>query len=214
MIADVLIQSSLANTPPSPFRDALSDWIDTDGVAWVYILKAATAAILALLVEMRLNLPQPRTAMTMVFILMQLQSGMVLAKSFRRFCGTMVGLAVVLVLTAFFGQQPVEFLAATSVWIAICTAGAARNRNFRSYGILAMHIVLSLRAALSSTEQAIDSMWAIPALPRPPRDEHQRLQRILSHLHFIRTALPDLQSPFLAFADGSSSRNKGATNAA
>jgi hypothetical protein len=29
----------------------------------------------------------------------------------------------------------------------------------------------------------------------PPRDERHRLQRILSQLHFIRTALLDPQSP-------------------
>jgi hypothetical protein len=29
----------------------------------------------------------------------------------------------------------------------------------------------------------------------PPRDERHQLQRILSHLHFIRTALLDPQSP-------------------
>ncbi|WP_250533761.1 FUSC family protein [Caballeronia sp. AZ10_KS36] len=116
--------------------DALADWARTDGLAWVYILKAVLAALLALWIAMRLDMQQPRTAMTTVFVVMQPQSGMVLAKSFYRFCGTMVGLVVMLALIAVFAQQPVLFLSATALWVGICTAGAARNRNFRSYGFV------------------------------------------------------------------------------
>jgi uncharacterized membrane protein YccC len=85
---------------------------------------------------MRLDMQQPRTAMTTVFVVMQPQSGMVLAKSFYRFCGTMVGLVVMMILISLFSQQPVLFLSATALWVGICTAGAARNRNFRSYGFV------------------------------------------------------------------------------
>jgi uncharacterized membrane protein YccC len=123
-----------------PLRSQLSatlqDWVLTDGNAWVHIFKTVFAAILALLIAMRLDLPAPPTAMTTVFVLMQPQSGMVLAKSFYRFIATMLGLAVMLTITALFAQQPVLFLTATSVWVGICTTGAARNRNFRSYGFV------------------------------------------------------------------------------
>jgi uncharacterized membrane protein YccC len=118
------------------FAHALSDWARTDGLAWIYIFKTVLAAFLALWLAMRLDMQQPRTAMTTVFIVMQPQSGMVLAKSFYRFCGTMVGLVVMLALIALFAQQPVLFLSATALWVGICTAGAARNRNFRSYGFV------------------------------------------------------------------------------
>jgi uncharacterized membrane protein YccC len=91
---------------------------------------------LALWIAMRLDMQQPRTAMTTVFVVMQPQSGMVLAKSFYRFCGTMVGLVVMMILISLFSQQPVLFLSATALWVGICTAGAARNRNFRSYGFV------------------------------------------------------------------------------
>lgn len=129
-------------TPSSPsatlnHRFALiSDWARTDGHAWIYIVKSALAALLTLWIAMRLDLPQPRTAMTTVFVVMQPQSGMVLAKSFYRICGTLMGLSVMLVLISLFSQQPVLFLSATAVWVGICTAGAARNRNFRSYGFV------------------------------------------------------------------------------
>jgi uncharacterized membrane protein YccC len=128
--------SSISVRPRETLAGALSDWVRTDGVAWIHIFKTVIAAMLALLVAMRLDLPQPRTAMTTLFVSMQPQSGMVLAKSFYRFCATIVGLVVMLTITALFSQQPVLFLTATAVWIGICTTGAARNRNFWSYGFV------------------------------------------------------------------------------
>jgi uncharacterized membrane protein YccC len=120
----------------SAFACAMSDWARTDGLAWIHVFKTVSAALLALLIAMRLDLPQPRTAMTTVFIVMLPQSGMVIAKSFYRLCGTMVGLIVMLVLVALFSQQRVLFLSSTAVWVGICTAGAARNRHFKSYGFV------------------------------------------------------------------------------
>jgi len=115
---------------------AVVDWARTDGLTWVYVLKALIAAFLALGIAMRLDLPQPRTAMTTVFIVMQPQSGAVLAKSFYRIGGTLVGLIATLLLIAVFAPQRELFLGALALWTGICTAGAARNRNFRSYGFL------------------------------------------------------------------------------
>ena len=115
---------------------AAADWARTDGIAWIYVFKVLIAAFLALGIAMKLDLPQPRTAMTTVFILMTQQSGRVLAKSFYRICGTLVGLVVMLAFISLFSQQPELFIAATAIWVGICTAGAARNRNFRSYGFV------------------------------------------------------------------------------
>jgi uncharacterized membrane protein YccC len=114
----------------------IADWARTDGLTWIYLAKALIACFLALGVAMKLDLPQPRTAMITVFIVMQPHSGMVLAKSFYRICATLVGLAVTLVLVSLFSQQPELFIVSTGLWIAICTAGAARNRNFKSYGFV------------------------------------------------------------------------------
>ncbi|QBQ97970.1 FUSC family protein [Paraburkholderia pallida] len=115
---------------------AFADWARTDGLVWIYLIKTIAAALLALGVAMKLDLPGPRTAMTTVFIVMQPQSGPVFAKSFYRLCGTLVGLVVMLALIGLFAQQPVLFIASTALWVGICTAGAARNRNFRSYGFV------------------------------------------------------------------------------
>jgi uncharacterized membrane protein YccC len=121
---------------PSAWLAALADWARTDGMMWIYIAKALLAAFLALAISMRLDLPQPKTAMTTVFVVMQPQSGAVFAKSFYRLMGTFFGLAATLTFIGLFAQQPVLFLLAVALWVAACTAGAARNRSFRSYGFL------------------------------------------------------------------------------
>ncbi|WP_144110736.1 FUSC family protein [Paraburkholderia sp. BCC1886] len=115
---------------------AAADWARGDGLTWLYMFKALAACFLALGIAMKLDLPQPRTAMTTVFIVMQPQSGMVFAKSFYRICGTLVGLVVMLTLISLFSQQPELFIVSTAIWVGICTAGAARNRNFKSYGFV------------------------------------------------------------------------------
>ncbi|MBN3755946.1 FUSC family protein [Paraburkholderia sp. Tr-20389] len=127
---------SRTHRTPGAFYAAFLDWARTDGRTWIYLFKALAACFLALGVAMKLDLPQPRTAMTTVFIVMQPQSGMVFAKSFYRICGTLIGLVVMMALIGLFSQQPELFIIATAIWVGICTAGAARNRNFRSYGFV------------------------------------------------------------------------------
>ncbi|RQM50992.1 FUSC family protein [Paraburkholderia bannensis] len=116
--------------------DSLKAWLKSDGLAWLFAFKAALAAILAVGISMQLELPQPKTAMVTVFIVMRPQTGLVLARGFYRLCGTMVGVTVAMTLIALFGQYSDVFIALTAIWIAICTAGAARNRNSRSYGFV------------------------------------------------------------------------------
>lgn len=118
------------------WRRGFFDWARSDGVTWVYIFKVLFAAFLTLWLAMRLELPQPRTAMITVFIVMQPQSGQVFAKSFYRFLGTLAGSTVMVALIALFAQNTELFLGALAIWVGICTAGAARCRNFRAYGFV------------------------------------------------------------------------------
>ncbi|NBA95053.1 FUSC family protein [Pseudomonas sp. R5(2019)] len=118
------------------WRRGFFEWARSDGVTWVYIFKVLTAAFLTLWLAMRLELPQPRTAMITVFIVMQLQSGHVFAKSFYRFLGTLAGSTVTVGLVALFPQNTELFLPALAIWVGICTAGAVRQRNFRGYGFV------------------------------------------------------------------------------
>ena len=57
------------------WRRGFFEWARSDGVTWVYIFKVLFAAFLTLWLAMRLELPQPRTAMITVFIVMQRQNG-------------------------------------------------------------------------------------------------------------------------------------------
>ena len=118
------------------WRRGFFDWARSDGVTWVHIFKVLIAAFLTLWLAMRLELPQPRTAMITVFIVMQPQSGQVFAKSFYRFFGTLTGSAVMVALIALFAQNTVLFLGSLAIWVGICSAGAARCRNFRAYGFV------------------------------------------------------------------------------
>src|SRR5258705_3559777 len=93
----------------SAWRDALLDWARTDGLTWIYILKTVSAALLALGIAMKLELPQPHTAMMTVFIVMQPQSGIVLANGFYRIAGTLVGSHVTYVITTLSAQHPPMF---------------------------------------------------------------------------------------------------------
>lgn len=121
---------------PLEWRRGFFDWARSDGVTWVYIFKVLFAAFLTLWLAMRLELPQPRTAMITVFIVMQPQSGQVFAKSFYRFLGTLAGSVVMVALIALFAQNTEPFLACLAVWVGLCSAGAARYRNFRAYGFV------------------------------------------------------------------------------
>ncbi|MGE1093028.1 FUSC family protein [Pseudomonas sp. 29] len=118
------------------WRRGFFDWARSDGVTWVYIFKVLIAAFLTLWLAMRLELPQPRTAMITVFIVMQPQSGQVFAKSFYRFLGTLAGSAMMVTLIALFAQNTELFLGSLAIWVGICSAGAARCRNFRAYGFV------------------------------------------------------------------------------
>lgn len=117
------------------WRDLVT-WWRGNGQVWIYLAKALCAAFLALGIAMLLDLPQPRTAMTTTFIVMNVQSGAVLAKSYYRICGTLVGLVAMLIFISLFAQAPELFILSTALWVGVCTFGAAYNRNFRSYGFV------------------------------------------------------------------------------
>ncbi len=112
------------------------DWANSDGLIWLHLLKTVTAGLLALGIAMLLDLPQPRIAMTTVFVLMQPFSGMVLAKSFYRILGTAVGTVAALVLGAVFVQQPELYMLGMIGWVSACIAAAVRYRHFRWYGFV------------------------------------------------------------------------------
>nr|WP_322102882.1 FUSC family protein [Paraburkholderia sp. J41] len=117
-------------------RRAARDWRATHGAIWLHLSKTVMAVLLAMGISMVLDLPQPRIAMTTVFVLMQPLSGMVFAKSVYRIAGTAVGMIAAVVLGAVFVQQPELYILGITGWVAACTAAAMRNRHFRWYGFV------------------------------------------------------------------------------
>lgn len=150
--------------PLDALRRALLEWGRSDGVTWVYIAKVLLAALLTLWLAMRLELPQPSTATITVFIVMQPQSGQVFAKSFYRILGSLVGLTVMVALIAIFAQQRELFLLVSALWIGLCTVGAARYRDFRSYAcVLAGYTatLIGLPATLHPEAAFMSAIWRV-----------------------------------------------------
>ncbi len=147
------------------WRREFNSWARSDGVTWIYIFKVLFAAFLTYWIAMRLELPQPRTAMITVFIVMQPQSGQVFAKSFYRLLGTLAGSVVMVTLMALFAQNSELFLGSMAIWVGICCAGAARYRSFRAYGF----VLAGYTAA----------MTGLPALAHPDTSFMAAVWRVL-----------------------------------
>jgi len=154
--------ATLTTPAASGWLAAASAWARQEGLVWAYVGKTVLAALLTLWLAMRLELPQPGTAVTTVFIVMQPQSGQVFAKSFYRVLGSIVGLSVVVAMIAALGQEPVLFLLAAALWIGLCTAGSARYRDFRSYAFMLAGYttaLIGLPAALHPEATFMQAVW-------------------------------------------------------
>ena len=103
---------------------------------WIFAAKTTASALLALLVAYTFNLDEPRWSVLCIYIVAQPQSGLVLAKSFYRIIGTVVGATASLILVALFAQERVLFLGALAIWIGLCTFASRYARNFASYGFV------------------------------------------------------------------------------
>lgn len=118
------------------FRVVANDWCGSEGERWMFVLKTLLAALSALWLAFWLDLESPVTAVSTVFVLAQPSSGMVLEKSFHRLLGTLVGCASALILISLFPQQPVLLFCGLSLWVGLCTGGAAMFRNAQSYSFV------------------------------------------------------------------------------
>jgi len=102
----------------------------------IFAAKTTASGLIALLIAFTFNLDQPQWALLTVFIVSQPQSGLVLAKSFYRIIGTLIGVAVALLLVALFAQERVLFLGVLTLWIGVCTFGSQYARNFAAYSFV------------------------------------------------------------------------------
>jgi uncharacterized membrane protein YccC len=122
-------------TPPGT-RDVIVATLREETATWLFVFKSLLAFYLTGWLAMRLALPQPSTAMLTTIIVANRQSGMVLAKSFYRAIGTLVGALAGFLIVALFPQERVLFLSALSLWVGVCAGGATLYRNFKSYAFV------------------------------------------------------------------------------
>ena len=102
----------------------------------IFAAKTTASGLIALLVAFTFNLDQPQWALLTVLIVSQPQSGLVLAKSFYRLIGTLIGATVALLLVSLFAQERVLFLGALALWIGLCSFGSQYARNFAAYSFV------------------------------------------------------------------------------
>jgi uncharacterized membrane protein YccC len=99
----------------------------------IFAAKTTASALIALLVAFTFDFDQPQWALLIVFIVAQPQSGLVLAKSFYRIIGILIGAGAALLFVALFAQERVPFLGALALWVGLCTFGFQYARNFAAY---------------------------------------------------------------------------------
>ena len=94
------------------------------------------SAVLALLIAFTFNLDQPQWTLLTVFIVSQPRhGGLVLAKSFFRIIGTLVGAVLALVLVSAV-EERVLFLGALAAWVGICNFGSQYAQGWAAYGFV------------------------------------------------------------------------------
>ena len=123
--------------PLLPVVKELREYWLTDQGRLIHACKTALALVLSMGICMRLELTLPRSAMVSVaIVMMHQQAGMVIARSFYRVIGMIIGSVIALLLIACFAQQPELFLIALASWIGVCVWGAYYFRNFQSYAFV------------------------------------------------------------------------------
>ncbi len=103
---------------------------------WAYIGKVLVALYLSGWIAMRLGMSSPGTAMITVLVVMNRNTGLVLAKAFYRGLGTVVGCAMAVLIVALFPQSPVLLVTAMALWAGVCAGGSVWSRGMASYGFV------------------------------------------------------------------------------
>jgi uncharacterized membrane protein YccC len=110
-------------------RDALGD----AGPALMFGIRLWISVCLALYIAFYLELDNAFWAGTSAAIVCQPQLGASLRKGWFRLIGTLVGAVWIVVLTAWFPQDRIAFLAILALWGGVCAYFATQLKNFASY---------------------------------------------------------------------------------
>jgi uncharacterized membrane protein YccC len=101
-----------------------------------YCIATVVAALFALFVAFWLDLDRPYWAVFSVFIVSRPVTGAVRAKGVYRFCGTMIGAAISVLIVPPLVQAPLLLCLIVSVWVGFCIYFALQDRTPRSYAFL------------------------------------------------------------------------------
>ncbi len=150
------------SSPREELRELFPPLLRREGARWGFVLRAALAVFMSLWLAMFLELDQPATAMVTALVVIQPQSGAVLATSVYRILGNCAGGAVAVLLFELFAQQRPLLLAGMCLWVAICTAGSALRRNARAYGfVLAGYTACIIALPILDTPERIFNVTSL-----------------------------------------------------
>ncbi|WP_146882471.1 FUSC family protein [Acetobacter nitrogenifigens] len=121
-----------------------------------FAIRTSCAAILSLLIAMKLELGSPQWAPLSVWVVATASRGESLSKARWRLLGTLVGCCLGVVLIAAFPQEALLFFMALAVWIALCCGLATFFDGYRSYGLLVAGFTAAIVAvdAIPDPDQA------------------------------------------------------------
>jgi uncharacterized membrane protein YccC len=213
------------NAATPGLRDVFKTTLREETAIWMVVFKSLLALYLTGWLAMRMELPLPSTAMLTTVIVANRQTGMVLAKSFYRAIGTIVGAFAGFMIVALFPQQRVLFLSAMSLWIGLCAGGATLYRNFKAYAFVlagytaAIVAVPMINHPLGIFDSAVNRLSEVllgigvsavvhdVVFPVRIRDDMRRLSReqFANFIEFVqrvmcgKVARPDIENAHLRF---------------
>lgn len=103
---------------------------------WSFALKTFAAAICALYLAMRIDLPRPYWSLTTVYITSQVLSGATRSKALFRVLGTLLGATVSIILVPNLVNAPSLLSVAIAAWVALCLYLSLLDRTPRSYVLM------------------------------------------------------------------------------
>lgn len=177
---------------------------------WLFVFKTMLSLYLATGLAMLLELPSPVTSMLTVVVVMNSHSGMVMAKSFYRILGTIIGTIASVTLVALFPQQPEMLIIAIALWSGLCAAGALSFKGFQGYTFVlggytvamitlpvlnnphaifevAIHRFFEVALGLAVTTLVFDGLFPRQLRPQVKQQIHANLDNLLSEVRHTLT---------------------------
>lgn len=104
-----------------------------DKEAWRHSIKSYLAAIIALWIALRFDLPRPYWAMATAYVVMQPVLGGTRSRGVYRIAGTLIAAVAVVIMVPALVQVPVMLSVALSLWLSTCLFIALLHRGPSSY---------------------------------------------------------------------------------